>query len=319
MHYLHKQSPPIVLGCFTSKNILLATDNVAKISDFGVSRAINPDLLEHCKFLLSRQHSITHIAPEVYVQTSTKLSEDNIKKFDAFSFGNVILNVFTHQFPTSFFAFDSSSHTQNEIEARQYLIDRIGVPSVKSLAIECLDNEPKARPTFMAIVNCFDTLQSRTTCSSLTRKPVSESIEKILFSEISTLEATIAQTELNWKKLYNFQAIISQVAKLAQQLRDKRECLVDKIIEELSVKNEIDNHEIEKFIKNSNVIQRLLNWIILKKGEIEKIQKILCRFSGEYEYNDMQACQIKVRYMVGDHKTFYRPKAKLGPSLETHP
>ena len=271
VHYLHEQSPPIVLGCFTSKNILLTTGNVAKISDFGVSRIINPDLLQHCKFLLSHhhdQHSIAYIAPEVLI--STRLSEDCAKKLDAFSFGNIMLDVFTHKFPTNFSEFICSRHTQNEVQARQHLIDKIEILPIKKLTIQCLDNDPMARPTFAAIISC-DAIQSKI------HKMFSEAITNIIFSKITELEIIISQSDYKWK---HFQMICNQLVKLKQQLADKQKYLIEKIIDE-SPKPVDDYHETEKIILESSVVQRVLRWIAKKKEEYEKIQKILQCFKGE--------------------------------------
>ena len=90
--YLHSQNPPLVHHDLSSNNVLLNVDSfVAKVSDFGMSRAINP-------FAFTRKSSIkgtlAFMAPEA-LQTPPRYNE----KLDVFSFGNIILHTLTHEWP----------------------------------------------------------------------------------------------------------------------------------------------------------------------------------------------------------------------------
>lgn len=276
LQYLHDQSPPIVLGCLTTKNVLLINDIVAKISNFGVSRIVHADPLEHCKFLLSHNSdTIAYIAPEI--QTSKEMSEDSFNKLDIFSFGNIVLNVFIQQLVTNFSAFDDSSR-MSEVEKRQNFLGRLKTSSVKYLTVQCLDNKPSSRPTASTIVKLFMALSEM-------RKLLNKSLMNVLHGKIAELEAKISSS--NWQKLNNLNAICTLLAKLKQKLADNHECLIDNIIDEVSYdsKNIVNfqdpTAETSAEISDFMFVQKLVTWMKHKEDEVEAIKKILQHFVGK--------------------------------------
>ena len=91
--YLHSQNPPIVHHDLSSNNVLLNVDSfVAKVSDFGMSRAINPSALTRKS---SIKGTMTFMAPEA-LHDPPRYNES----LDVFSFGNILLSALTHEWPS---------------------------------------------------------------------------------------------------------------------------------------------------------------------------------------------------------------------------
>ena len=88
--YLHCQAPPLVHHDMSTNNVLLNVDSfVTKVSDFGMSRAINPSALSRKS---SIKGTLAYMAPEA-LQIPPHYNE----KLDVFSFGSVILHTLTHE------------------------------------------------------------------------------------------------------------------------------------------------------------------------------------------------------------------------------
>ena len=90
--YLHSQNPPLVHHDLSSNNVLLnVVSFVTKVSDFGMSRAINPSAFTRKS---SIKGTLAFMAPEALQSPPCY----NVK-LDVFSFGNVILHTVTHEWP----------------------------------------------------------------------------------------------------------------------------------------------------------------------------------------------------------------------------
>ena len=90
--YLHGQNPPLVHHDLTTNNVLLNEISfVAKVTDFGMSRAVNPSILSRKS---SIKGTLAFMAPEA-LQDPPRYNE----QLDIFSFGNVVLSTLTHEWP----------------------------------------------------------------------------------------------------------------------------------------------------------------------------------------------------------------------------
>ena len=90
--YLHSQNPPLVHHDLSPNNVLLnVVSFVTKVSDFGMSRAINPSVLSRKSSIKS---TLAFMAPEA-LHDPPRYNE----KLDVFSFGNIILSTLTHAWP----------------------------------------------------------------------------------------------------------------------------------------------------------------------------------------------------------------------------
>ena len=94
--YLHTQTPPIIHHDLTVSNVLLTSDMKAKITDFGVSCVFDPEAGEHYMRISTCPSALVHMPPEA-LQSDYKVTSDNFDKLDAFSFGVLILHVYTQQ------------------------------------------------------------------------------------------------------------------------------------------------------------------------------------------------------------------------------
>ena len=90
--YLHSQNPPLVHHDLSPNNVLLnVVSFVTKVSDFGMSRAINPSSLSRKSSIKGTQ---AFMPPEA-LHDPPRYNET----LDVFSFGNVIISALTHEWP----------------------------------------------------------------------------------------------------------------------------------------------------------------------------------------------------------------------------
>ena len=91
--YLHSQNPPLVQHDLSPNNVLLNVDSfVTKVSDFGMSRAINPS------GALSRKSSVKGTRAFMPPEALHDPPQYN-ETLDVFSFGNIIISTLTHEWP----------------------------------------------------------------------------------------------------------------------------------------------------------------------------------------------------------------------------
>ena len=90
--YLHSQNPPLVHHDLSPNNVLLnVVSFVTKVSDFGMSRAINPSALSRKSSIKGTQ---AFMAPEA-LHDPPRYNE----KLDVFSFGNIVISTLTNEWP----------------------------------------------------------------------------------------------------------------------------------------------------------------------------------------------------------------------------
>ena len=90
--YLHSQNPPLVHHDLCPNNVLLnVVSFMTKVSDFGMSRAINPSALSRKS---SIKGTLAFMPPEA-LHDPPRYNES----LDVFSFGNIIISTLTHKWP----------------------------------------------------------------------------------------------------------------------------------------------------------------------------------------------------------------------------
>ena len=180
--YLHNQDPPLVHHDLSTNNVLLnMVSFMAKISDFGMTRAINPSTL-------SRKSSVkgtpAFMAPEALL--SPPRYND---KLDMFSFGNVIISTLTHKWP------NPGPHNQyqgeqlvalNELQRREQYIETFTVhekqlflPIIK----RCLENRPDRRPSSAVLVQELSHIKSTLPRDSYVAASVEELRQQLIAKE----------------------------------------------------------------------------------------------------------------------------------------
>ena len=157
--YLHGQNPPLVHHDLSTNNILLnVVSLVTKVSDFGMSRAINPSALTRKS---SIKGTLAFMAPEA-LQKVPKYDT----KLDVFSFSNVVISTLTHEWP------DPEAPTKyeegqlialSELQRREHCTElftaqekQLFLPIVR----QCLENRPDERPSSVMLVQELRRIES---------------------------------------------------------------------------------------------------------------------------------------------------------------
>ena len=143
--YLHTQTPPIIHRDLTANNVLLTSNMKAKITDFGVSCMFEPEFAKHYMRMSTCPGNQLYMPPEA-LKSDYKETSDNFDKLDVFSFGVLILHVYTQQWPTPTGTFDEHNMPRTEVQRRQHLLDQVENDTMRLLAMECLCNQPQYRP-----------------------------------------------------------------------------------------------------------------------------------------------------------------------------
>ena len=144
--YLHKQTPPIVHRDLTANNVLLTSAMKAKIADLGVSSIFEPEPIKHYMRISTCPGTQVYMPPEAQ-KVNFKETSDNFDKLDVFSFGVLILHVYTQEWPEPTDYFDEHNIPKTEVQRRKHILDKIESSILlKQLAEQCLHNQAQSRP-----------------------------------------------------------------------------------------------------------------------------------------------------------------------------
>ena len=149
--YLHSQNPPLVHHDLSPNNVLLnVVSFVTKVSDFGMSRAINPSALSRKSSIKGTQ---AFMAPEA-LHDPPQYNE----KLDVFSFGNVVISTLTHEWPNP----DSPTKYEGdvfvavtELQRREHYVVKFTAQEKQlflPIVRQCLENRPDKRPSSVMLV-----------------------------------------------------------------------------------------------------------------------------------------------------------------------
>ena len=149
--YLHSQNPPLIHHDLSSNNVLLnVVSYMTKVSDFGMSRAINPSVLTRKS---SIKGTLAFMAPEA-LHNPPRYNE----KLDVFSFSNVILHTVTHEWPNPgpptryegeiFVGLTELQRREQCVELFTAQEKQLFLPIVR----QCLENRPDKRPSSVMLV-----------------------------------------------------------------------------------------------------------------------------------------------------------------------
>ena len=152
--HLHNHKPAVIHRDLTARNVLLNSNRVAKISDFGNSRIIDIDPACSSEFIS------TSCVPGTTIYMPPEACSDHAKfnkKLDIFSFGHLALFTATQVFPcdllpATFCDDDGKLCAHTEVERRKRYIDQLeqqlgGDHDLIKLIKQCLHNSSRMRPT----------------------------------------------------------------------------------------------------------------------------------------------------------------------------
>lgn len=154
--YLHTQDPVVIHRDLTAKNILLNSEGVAKIADFGNSQIIDPG--SGLKTMTGYPGTRVYLAPEAHCTVGSYNA-----KLDVFSFGHLALFTAIQCFPTeikppTYFDYQGGLLARTEVDRRRQYVDimhsNLGRDHCLVALIEhCLHNEPEERPSANRLVS----------------------------------------------------------------------------------------------------------------------------------------------------------------------
>lgn len=159
LEYLHGHNPPFVHRDLTTNNVLLTEEHLtAKITDFGMSRAISKSGMM-TKLTESHLGTLHFMPPEAFSQP-LKFNE----KLDVFSFGSIVLHTVTHQWPeplnaTQYRSLQSDGQSGlialDEFQRREHFIELFSEEEKHiflGLIKDCLQYKPEWRPSSLQLV-----------------------------------------------------------------------------------------------------------------------------------------------------------------------
>ena len=220
LNYLHCKRPPIVHRDLTANNILLTSNFIAKISDLGVSRMADT----------FKQHHLTTAPGNWNVMPPEALKENHSydHKLDVFSYGCLILHIFTHQWPVPTDQYVPSTGPSRkgsfdlvpEWNRRSKYTTAISSDNpFFSFAKSCLDNDPKKRPTMSDAI-----IRAEHAVSSL--PPLKNTLEMII--ENHSLTKQVDHFKEKVVTLENVEEEKKQIMKMLEKNREDLELLVVK-------------------------------------------------------------------------------------------
>ena len=154
--YLHNHKPAMIHRDLPARNVLLSSDRIAKISDFGNSLIIDIDPACSSEF-----KSTTHV-PGTIIYMPPEASSDHAKfneKLDI-SFGQLVLFTATQVYPCDLLpVYDEDRYCfRSEVEQRQKYINQLeqqlgGDHDLIKLIKQCLHNSSRMCPTADEIIS----------------------------------------------------------------------------------------------------------------------------------------------------------------------
>ena len=157
--YLHSQNPPLVHHDLSPNNVLLnVVLFVTKVSDFGMSRAINPSALSRKTSIKGTQ---AFMAPEA-LHDPPRYNE----KLDVFSFGNIVISTLTHEWPNPGPPNQYQGNqlvALNELQRREHYVVKFTAQEKQlflPIVHQCLKNRPDKRPSSVMLVQELKRIES---------------------------------------------------------------------------------------------------------------------------------------------------------------
>ena len=160
--YLHAQDPPVIHRDLTPNNVLMTDQLVAKIGDLGVVKAMQTGGKK-----VETQLKQTKVPGTADFMPPESFSENPVynASLDMFSYGGIILYVFTGQWPTPGAATEFDQKTRKvkgntEAERRWVYLSQLD-DDMRRLAEKCFDNDPQRRPIILKVLQEIEKLEEK--------------------------------------------------------------------------------------------------------------------------------------------------------------
>ena len=159
--YLHNQDPSLVHHDLSTNNVLLnKVSFVTKVTDFGMSRAVNPAI--RSRKSSSIKGTLDFMAPEA-LENPPQYNE----KLDVFSFGNIVISTLTHEWPNAAHPVKGIENERvilTELERRE-VHTRLFTDRERELFFRivelCLEHRPERRPSSLYLVQMMKDIESK--------------------------------------------------------------------------------------------------------------------------------------------------------------
>ncbi|TMW56343.1 hypothetical protein Poli38472_006353 [Pythium oligandrum] len=157
--YLHSLSPKVIHRDLKSKNVLLNSDLHAKLSDFGISRERN----------FEETHMTAGIGTSFWIAPEVLLGKDYDERADIFSFGVVLSEIDTDDYP--YWNGENQNANVGNKAQENLILQMVASGSMRptfsdtcpseilELANACLQVEPEDRPSAAQIVYSLQQMQ----------------------------------------------------------------------------------------------------------------------------------------------------------------
>ena len=264
--YLHSQNPPLVHHDLSPNNVLLnVVTFVTKISDFGMSRVINPSAFTRKSSIKGTQ---AFMAPEA-LHDPPRYNE----KLDIFSFGNVVISTLTHEWP------NPSPPTKyegdvfvavTELQRREHYLVKFTAPEKQlflPIVRQCLENRPDKRPSSVMLVQELRRIESTLPGGSHVAAPIEHLRQQLSAKEEECRQKDEVISEnrkvitLKNEALKEKDAVMSEIR---QQLAAKEE--------ECRQKDESNREKDEALKEKDEVIRRKTATVQTQQAEIQRLR-----------------------------------------------
>ena len=250
--YLHGQNPPLVHHDLSSNNILLnAVSFVTKVTDFGMSRAIDPSSL-------SRKSSIKGTVAFMPPEALQKIPRYDVK-LDIFSFGSVIEHTLTHEWPDpeppnryegeKLIALDEFQRRERYVEMFTAQEKQLFLPIVR----RCLENRPDKRPSSVMLVQELRCIESSLPVDGHVAAPIEQLYQQLAAKEEECRQKDVAlrqKDEIIREKEIVLKKKDEALRKKDETLRKKDEALREK--DELVRQKDEELKEKDKMLRNKD-------------------------------------------------------------------
>lgn len=288
--YLHGGKPVIIHRDLSANNVLLTYDMSAKVSDLGTAKRLSEKLNQH---QTRCPGTLIYMPPEAYKRDS---SYD--ETLDCFSYGVLMLHIFTGEWPEARDIPGGGGEQKSEISRRQKFIDKMGSDHpLTSLVYSCL-SVPRQRPSAKQILEKMSEIKQRncrpkTDKLSLLRQTDADRADK--------REQTIAELRSKQQNMEDQHAIemMESTNKIEELLNDVEE--LKSFVEVLKKDRKVEEDRVREKEEKMGILKNKM------EAEIDAIKKKAEEEMNVYKETKDREMNIKVQEL-GMYKEILQEK-----------
>ena len=274
--YLHSNG--LIHRDLTGNNVLMIAGTRAKITDFGMSKlaSVNPRM----RALTLCPGNVLYMSPEALDE-----SKSYTDKLDIFSFGVLVIQILTRQFPNPTDRFQPTNDVRYPTEVRLVVSEiqrrRIHLKSIvdthclKPVAIACLKDENDERPSAQQLSERLSQLKLASQYRESKQQAAADGDEvpERLRRQIRELQQQNMQKEQqNTEKQRQIEQLSMQIENLQQQLLTQRISADDNQSQAMQLQNTVEKSK-EQLQRTIEASDRNQNSEAAKNGEQQQKQQ----------------------------------------------